>query len=140
MVSFGAKVLAGVATFMSAPMVLPRSTLVTDAVAAIGAGAGIGAGSVAAGGIVVATGSSFFLQPTRATVPSTATNTTCGMRACRRLLRFMRAMSLCESGKGYEHGGPGRLTSRQSASPSPSRSMAGIFNTCPGWILSGSLS
>src|SRR5688572_25670526 len=48
MVSFGAKVVAGVPTFMSAPMVLPRSTVDTVAVPAMGAGAGpgIGAGSV----------------------------------------------------------------------------------------------
>src|SRR5687768_1244399 len=85
MVSFLANVVAGVATFMSAPTALPRSTLVTWAVAA---GAGVVGAGVVAGGGVVATGaaSSFFLQPTMATVPSRATSRAWGMR-----LRFMRA-------------------------------------------------
>ena len=64
--SFGLKVGAGAVTFLSAPTALPRSTLATLAVAATGAGAGVGATGSAAGGGVTATGSSFFLQPARA--------------------------------------------------------------------------
>ena len=55
---------------MSGPVVVPRSTLATDAVAA---GAAIGAGSTTAGaGGRAGAASSFFLQPTMATLPITA--------------------------------------------------------------------
>src|SRR6478672_6460330 len=68
MVSFGPKVVIGAVTRMSAPTALPRSTLLTEAVAAIGAASGIGAGVVSATGGSGA-GSSFFLQPTSAALP-----------------------------------------------------------------------
>src|SRR5690606_38654205 len=75
MVSVGAKVVDAVATFMSAPMALPRSTEVTEAElagAGAGSGMGAGAGSVVAGGVVIAASSWSFLQPARASVPSRA--------------------------------------------------------------------
>src|SRR3546814_14052231 len=57
MVSLGAKVLDCAPTFMYAPMVLPRSTAVTEAeLAGAGAGSGIGpgTGSVVACGVCIA--------------------------------------------------------------------------------------
>ena len=73
MVSLGLKAVPVDVSFMSGPTALPSSTVVTEAVAATGAGAGAGAGagSLMAGG---ATASSFFLQPTMATLPITATS------------------------------------------------------------------
>ena len=59
------------ATDLSAAAVLP--TVTTMALTGAGAGmgsAGAGAGSTAAGGVT--TGSSFFLQPAKATVPTSA--------------------------------------------------------------------
>src|SRR5690606_21243703 len=83
MVSFGLKVVIGAVTRMSAPTALPRSTAVTEAVAGIGAGgSAIGAGSLATGG---GAGSSFFLQPTSATLPSRTASTL----MCRRLRLFI---------------------------------------------------
>src|SRR3546814_17050194 len=75
MVSLGAKVVDGAPTFMSAPMVLPRSTAVTEAeLAGAGAGSGIGAGtgSVVAGGVVIDHPAGSFLQPHRDSVQSRA--------------------------------------------------------------------
>src|SRR5690606_1339360 len=74
MVSFGAKVVDGAATRMSAPMELPRVTEVTEAeLAGAGAGSGVGAGagSVVGGGVIAASSWSF-LQPARASVPTSA--------------------------------------------------------------------
>src|SRR5688572_14486612 len=108
MVSFGPKLVIGDATFMSAPTALPRSTLVTDAVAGIGAG--VVAGVVAGGGVVATgAGSSFFLQPTMATAPNRATSRAEGMR-----LRFMRAFLVRSRNENV------RATGDQSRSPSPS--------------------
>src|SRR3546814_3441471 len=91
MVSLGAKVVDGAPTFMSAPMVLPRSTAVTEAeLAGAGAGSGIGAGtgSVVAGGVVIAASSWSFLQPASASVPSRA--------AAIAILRVLRVMERSE--------------------------------------------
>src|SRR3546814_18631859 len=95
MVSLGAKVVDGAPTFMSAPMVLPRSTAVTEAeLAGAGAGSGIGAGtgSVVAGGVVIAASSWSFLQPASASVPSRA--------AAIAILSVLRVMECLRDGKG----------------------------------------
>jgi len=114
MVSFGLKVVIGAVTRMSAPTALPRSTAVTEAVAGIGAGgSAIGAGSLATGG---GAGSSFFLQPTSATLPSRTASTL----MCRRLRLFISDF----------------LVVRRGGCTQSSR--AGIFSTWPGWMRSGS--
>src|SRR5688572_801754 len=105
MVSLVPKVVIGEATFMSAPTALPRSMLVTDAVAAMAGAGGMGAGSAAGGGVTA--GASFFLQPARATVQSTAT-----IRAwARRLLRFMRWVP-CANSKGGRWSVRGPMSAR----------------------------
>src|SRR3546814_12142404 len=89
------KVVDGAPTFMSAPMVLPRSTAVTEAeLAGAGAGSGIGAGTgpVVAGGVVIAASSWSFLQPARASVPSRA--------AAIAILSVLRVMECLRDGQG----------------------------------------
>ncbi|TXH72184.1 MAG: hypothetical protein E6Q88_06755 [Lysobacteraceae bacterium] len=87
--SLALKVAPVAVSFRSGPAALPRSTVATEAVgagAAGGIGAGIGAGSVAAGG---GAASSFFLQPTTATLAITARASAFKTRALERALRFM---------------------------------------------------
>src|SRR5689334_997314 len=81
MVSLVPKLVIGMPMRLSAPMALPRSTVLTVRAVAAGAGAGAGAGVVVsagaatvalAGGVVAVSSAAFFLQPATASVANSA--------------------------------------------------------------------
>src|SRR6476660_1710662 len=78
MVSLVPKLVIGMAMRLSAPMALPRSTVLTASAVAAGAGAGAGVVSAGAamvalaGGVVAVSSAAFFLQPATASVANSA--------------------------------------------------------------------